>query len=523
MTPELGAWGPVVAACTRLDPAQRCTLPALAAYLADNAAALGAEVGGHPAASPAPAGGAPGADPGAGCVLAAGELGASVKDASAMGLAPACGPSAQQAHAAQMLWGGAWGGMAGLPAQTAGHSANGTCAHSVPCAGAGAVLGAAPLPIPSSAAVATRSGSGASLSAPDSPMVPVGCSAMGCVGISACGAWAQPAAHPCSAGWSPGAVVLAQPQEPEGGSYPSSARWSPWRGVPAQPQASSAELGGCSYPSIAGWSPWGGVPAHNSTELVGGGYPCIAGWSPWGGVPAQPQASGAPQELHCGAFPCSGALPQPQLDAASQAQVATACTAIEAFVAAQGGFLASDAHADAAALEERAAGARGRMRDAANAAGRPARAWKRVPSGGWSGRGSRAGSLNPGERDPDPGACAPCARVPQQPCARGASGPRRACGAWRRAPMGYGGPGRRRAHAPGTLPAAPPGGALRAAAPRRRAADLAHTAWRAGVGSRGAGGPLRMGPLCHGGEPGRWLPLRRCAGATLRMGDGARC
>lgn len=69
-------------------------------------------------------------------------------------------------------------------------------------------------------------------------------------------------------------------------------------------------------------------------------------------MPAQPQASGAAQELQCGACPCSGALPQPHLDAASQAQVATACSAIEAFVTAQRGFLASAAHADAAALED---------------------------------------------------------------------------------------------------------------------------------------------------------------------------
>lgn len=150
---ELGAWGPVVAACTRLDPAQRCTLPALAAYLATNAAALGAEVGGHPAPSPTPAPGAPRAGAAA---------------ASAMGLAPAFGPHAQQAHAAQRLWGGAWGGMAGLPAQTAGHSADGMRACGVPCAGPSP--GAAPPHVPSSnAAVILRSGSGAYFSAPDSP------------------------------------------------------------------------------------------------------------------------------------------------------------------------------------------------------------------------------------------------------------------------------------------------------------------------------------------------------------------
>ncbi|KAK9827704.1 hypothetical protein WJX81_002445 [Elliptochloris bilobata] len=46
--PELGVWGPVVEACTRLDPAQRCTLHELATYLAHYAA----ELGGCGAASP---------------------------------------------------------------------------------------------------------------------------------------------------------------------------------------------------------------------------------------------------------------------------------------------------------------------------------------------------------------------------------------------------------------------------------------------------------------------------------------
>ena len=323
----------MVAACTRLDPAERCTLPALAAYLANNATALGADVGSEPAPSPATAGGVQGAGAAA---------------ASAMGPAPACSPLEHQAHAAQMLWGGAWGGMGRLPAQTAGHSADGTCAPCIPSASPGALLGAAPLLVASSnAAAMLPSGSGAYFSAPESPLVPAGCSATGCMGLGAGGTWEQPAAHPCIAGWRPGASVLTQPREPEGSSDPCTAGWSPWGGVPAQPQASGAELGPGSYPRIAGWRPWGGVPAQ---PLGDAGSPCIAGWSPWGGVPAH--ASGAPQELACGAYPCIGALPQPQLDAASQAQVAIACTAIEAFVAAQRGFLASAAHADAAALED---------------------------------------------------------------------------------------------------------------------------------------------------------------------------
>ena len=221
-----------------------------------------------------------------------------------------------------------------------------------------------------------RSGSGAYFSAPESPLDPAGCSAMGCMGLGAGSTWAQP----CGTGWSPGAGVLAQPHKPEGGSHPSSARWSPWRGVPAQPQASSAVPEGSSLPPIAGWSPWGGLPAHSSAELGPGSYPrmagwspwrsvpaqphassaelggrrvlCSTGWSPWGGVPAHPLASGAAREPPCGASPCSGLQPQPQLDLASQAQVVTACSAIQAFIAAQRGFLTSAAHADTVALED---------------------------------------------------------------------------------------------------------------------------------------------------------------------------
>ena len=331
MAPELGTWGPVVAACTRLDPAQRCTLPALAAYLADNAAELGAELGGGPAASPAPANSVlvssvnPARDP----IMAGGALGAGADAASAGGIAATCDPHAQQAHAAQPLWHGAWGGATGLLAQkAAGDSVDVNGTRNGPCAGPGALPEAAPLPVTSIAAATLRGGSGTCFRVAAAQIAPGESLAMACMGRGVGGTYEQPAAHPCS-------MV-----------------WSPRGGAPAQPQASGAELG----------------------DRV---YPCSTGWSPWGGVPAQP--------------PLHVATPEP--DAASNAQLAAACGAIEAFVAAQRGFLASPAHAGAAALED--------ARLALVAACVP----QEVPQGGWptsgivppsaAGAGAGAGQAGP--------------------------------------------------------------------------------------------------------------------------------
>lgn len=299
VSPELGAWGPVVAACTRLNPAQRCTLRALADYLASNATALGAKLGGDPAASPAPAGGVQGPDPIASPLLAVGALGACADAAGAVGIAPACNPDAHQAHAAQMLWGGAWGGMAGLPFQAAGDSAAHLCAHSTPCEDPGVRPEAATLPLPSNTAAMLRSGSGAGFSAAVPQITPVEPAVMGCTGLGAGGTWEQPAAHPGSAGWSPGCGVPPQPLEPEGGRYPCIVGWSAWGGAPAQPHASGMELEGRGHSCSAGWGPWAGTPSPPlasgaAQELGCGAHPCGAVWSPWCGAVLQPQLGGEP-------------------------------------------------------------------------------------------------------------------------------------------------------------------------------------------------------------------------------------